>query len=46
MRKKIFKIIELDEKDYLISKIYDRIMQTAIVVSIIPLMFRGNNGKT
>ena len=43
MRKKIFKIIELDEKDYLISKIYDRIMQTAIVVSIIPLMFRNHN---
>ena len=43
MRKKIFEIIELDENDNLISKIYDWIMQTAIVVSIIPLMFRSNN---
>lgn len=43
MRKKIFEIIELEENNNLISKIYDRIMLTAIVVSIIPLMFRGHN---
>lgn len=43
MRKKIFDIIELDENDNLISEIYDRLMQAAIVVSIIPLMFRGHN---
>lgn len=43
MRKKIFEIIELDENDNLVSKIYDRIMQAAIAVSIIPLMFRGHN---
>ena len=43
MRKKIFGIIELAENDKLLSKTYDRIMQIAIVVSIIPLMFRGSN---
>lgn len=43
MRQKIFEIIERDENDNLISKLYDRIMQLAIFVSIIPLMFRGQN---
>lgn len=43
MRKKIFEIIELSEDNNLISNIYDRIMQVAIVVSIIPLMFRSHN---
>lgn len=43
MRKKIYEIIELDENNNLLSKIYDRIMQAAIVVSIIPLMFCGHN---
>ena len=43
MRQKIFEIIERDENDNLISKLYDRIMQLAIFVSIIPLMFRGHN---
>lgn len=43
MRKKIFGIIELAGNDKLLSKTYDRIMQIAIVVSIIPLMFRGSN---
>lgn len=43
MRKKIFEIIELDENDNLISKIYDRLMQVAIVISIIPLMFHSHN---
>lgn len=43
MRKKIFAIVEFAEGDNLISKIYDRIMQVAIVISIIPLMFRGHN---
>ena len=43
MRQKIFEIIERDENDNLISKLYDRIMQVAIFVSIIPLMFRGQN---
>lgn len=43
MRKKIFGIIELAGNGKLLSKIYDRIMQIAIVVSIIPLMFRGSN---
>ena len=43
MRKKIFDIIELDENHNLISMVYDRIMQVAILVSIIPLMFGGHN---
>ena len=43
MRQEIFEIIERDENDNLISKLYDRIMQLAIFVSIIPLMFRGQN---
>lgn len=43
MRKKIFEIIELDENSNLISEIYDRIMQTAIIASFIPLAFRGHN---
>lgn len=43
MRQKIFEIIERDENENLISKLYDRIMQLAIFVSIIPLMFRGHN---
>lgn len=43
MRQKIFEIIERDENENLISKLYDRIMQLAIFVSIIPLMFRGQN---
>ena len=43
MRQKIFEIIERDENDNLISKLYDRIIQLAIFVSIIPLMFRGQN---
>lgn len=43
MRQKIFEIIERDENDNLISKLYDRIMKLAIFVSIIPLMFRGQN---
>ena len=43
MRQEIFEIIERDENDNLISKLYDRIMQLAIFVSIIPLMFRGHN---
>lgn len=43
MRKKVFEIIELDEGNNLASKIYDRIMLAAIIVSIIPLMFRGHN---
>lgn len=43
MRQKIFEIIERDDNDNLISKLYDRIMQLAIFVSIIPLMFRGQN---
>ena len=43
MRQKIFEIIERDENDNPTSKLYDRIMQLAIFVSIIPLMFRGQN---
>lgn len=43
MRKVIFDIIEIGEKDCLISTIYDRVMLVAIVISIIPLMFREHN---
>lgn len=40
MRKKIYRIIELDKEEYFASKVYDRIMQISIIISIIPLMFR------
>ena len=43
MRKRIFDIIELDEHGNVLSRIYDRVMQLAIVISIIPLMFRGHH---
>lgn len=41
--KKIFDIVELDEKSSSVSMVYDRIMQIAIVASILPLMFRSSN---
>lgn len=43
MRRKIFDIVELDEKSSSVSMVYDRIMQIAIVASILPLMFRSSN---
>lgn len=43
MRNKIFEIVELGEKGNRISLIYDRIMQISIIISIVPLMFRGYN---
>lgn len=43
MRQKIYNIIEPGQKEHRNSVIYDRIMLIAIVVSIIPLMFRSSN---
>lgn len=43
MRKRIFDIVELDEQGNIVSMLYDRIMQIAIIVSIIPLMFKESN---
>lgn len=43
LRERIFNIIELDENDNIASSIYDRFMQMVIIVSIIPLMSRGQN---
>ena len=42
MRKKIYSIIELDENGNTLSYTYDKVMQVAIVLSFIPLMFRGH----
>ena len=43
MRKFIYNIIEKDENKALISQIYHKVMLAAIVVGIIPLMFRSHN---
>lgn len=43
IRKRIFEIVKLDEENTLTSIIYHRVMQLAIVLSIIPLMFRQQN---
>lgn len=43
MREKIYNIIEPDENGSASSKVYDRIMLSAIGISIIPLMFREQN---
>lgn len=44
MRKRIFEIIEVSEnKEYLISSLYDCFMMVAIVVSLIPLAFKSDN---
>ncbi len=43
MRKKIFDMIEMSEHNDLISKLYNGLMFIAIVISLIPLMFRHTN---
>ena len=43
MRKRIFDIIEVDKEHSRASAIYDSCMMTVIVVSMIPLAFKGNN---
>ncbi len=43
MRKKLYSIIEPVGNDNKLSNIYDFIMMTTIVVSIIPLAFKGTN---
>lgn len=43
MRKKLYSIIEPDGNDNKASNIYDFIMMTTIVVSIIPLAFKETN---
>lgn len=43
MRKKIYKIIELDDSGDKWSILYDRFMSLFIVLSIVPLMFRQQN---
>ena len=45
IRESIYKIVEpkYNNKDSLLSRIYDWVMLIAIIVAIIPLMFRENN---
>ncbi len=43
MRKRIFEIIEVGEDGDYISKAYDVFMMLAIVISIIPLMYKDDN---
>ena len=40
-RKQLYNIIERDSTDSAVSKVYDWLMMTMIVVSIVPLMFRN-----
>lgn len=41
MRERIYEIIEVDKEGDKASKVYDIFMMTVIVISIIPLMFKG-----
>ncbi|WP_026670263.1 ion transporter [Butyrivibrio sp. AE3006] len=43
MRKQIYEIIEVAEDDNKLSKIYDVFMLLTIIISIIPLGFKGTN---
>ena len=43
MREKIYEVIEVAEEDNELSKIYDVFMLVTIIVSIIPLGFKGTN---
>lgn len=43
MRKRIFEIIELSDGNDKISRFYDLAMMCAIVISLIPLAFKGTN---
>lgn len=43
MRRIIYNIVEKDEDKALISQVYHKVMLAAIVVGIIPLMFRSHN---
>lgn len=43
MRKRIFEIIEISKNNDIISAVYDIMMIIAILLSVIPLMFKENN---
>lgn len=43
MRKRIYEIIEIARKDDKLSAVYDGVMIVAIVVSLVPLAFKGTN---
>ncbi|MCC8098408.1 MAG: hypothetical protein LIO44_07675 [Eubacterium sp.] len=43
MRKKIYDIIEPSEGENLLSSIYDGAMMFLIVLSLVPLAFKGDN---
>ncbi|MCQ2554171.1 MAG: ion transporter [Clostridia bacterium] len=43
MRKRLFEIIELSKEEDKWSKVYDTIMFTLIIFSVIPLFFKGTN---
>lgn len=42
-RKRLYSIIEVADEDNFLSKLYDWFMMFVIVVSIIPLAFKGSN---
>ena len=42
MRKKIYEVINSNESISMASKVYDVVMLTTIIVSIIPLLFKDN----
>ena len=42
-RKRLYSIIEVADEDDFLSKLYDWFMMFVIVVSIIPLAFKGSN---
>lgn len=43
MRKRIYTIIEVSNDDDILSKIYDCLMMVVIILSLIPLAFKGTN---
>lgn len=43
MRKRLYEIIDLSTENDIVSEIYDKIMITAILISILPLFFKSSN---
>ena len=43
MRKKLFSVIEPEDGDGKLSDVYDFIMMTTIVISLVPLAFKETN---
>lgn len=46
LKRRIFEIIEVSREDDIVSKAYDTMMLVAVVVGLVPLVFKGENQFT